>query len=47
MVRVGGFDMDIITAVEMFKELDEGVGSVGPEKEDLMDKLQPNAGIIR
>ena len=24
MVRVGGFDMDIITAVEMFKELDEG-----------------------
>ena len=33
--------MDGIMAVEAFKELGEGVGSMGPKKENVIDKMQP------
>jgi hypothetical protein len=44
--RGGGVpgELDKIAAVEGFKELGEGVGSMGPKKENVIDKTQSEAG---
>ena len=34
-------ELDGIAAVEAFKELGEGVGSMGPKKENVIDETQP------
>ena len=39
-------ELDGIAAVEAFKELGEGVGSMGPKKENVIDKTQPEAGFL-
>ena len=31
----------------MFKELGEKVGTIKPEKEDIVDKMQPEIGILK
>ena len=33
-------ELDRIAAIEAFKELNEGVGSMRPEEEDVIDKMQ-------
>ena len=38
-------ELNGIMATEVFKELSEGVGVVTPEKVDVTDKPQPEAGI--
>ena len=38
--------MDRIGTVEAFKELDEGVGTMRPKEEDVIDKTQPEAGFL-
>ena len=46
--RGGGVpgELDGIAAVEAFKELDEGVGTMGPQEENVIDKTQPEAGFL-
>ena len=40
-------ELDGIAAVEAFKkELGEGVGSMGPKKENVIDETQPEAGFL-
>ena len=39
-------ELNRIAAVETFKELSEGVGSMGPKKENVIDKMQPEAGFL-
>ena len=39
-------ELDGIAAVEAFKELGEGVGFMGPKKENAIDKPQPEAGFL-
>jgi len=39
-------ELDGIAAVEAFKELGEGVGSMGPKKENVIDEMQPEAGFL-
>ena len=39
-------ELDGIAAVEVFKELGEGVGSMGPKKENVIDETQPEAGFL-
>ena len=38
--------MDGIVAVEVLKELGEGVGTMGPKEENVIDKTQPEAGFL-
>jgi hypothetical protein len=48
---LGGVDVlsefDRIAAIEAFKELGEGVGTIRTEEKDVTDKLQPDAGLLR
>ena len=39
-------ELDGIAAVEVFKELGEGVGTMGPMEENVIDKTQPEAGFL-
>ena len=39
-------ELDGIAAVEAFKELGEGVGTMGPKKENVIAKTQPAAGFL-
>ena len=39
-------ELDGIVAVEAFKELGEGVWSMGPKKENVIDETQPEAGFL-
>ena len=39
-------ELDGVAAVETFEELGEGVGSMGPEKENVIDEMQPEAGFL-
>ena len=39
-------ELDGIAAVEAFKELGEGVGTMRPKEENVIDKTQPEAGIL-
>ena len=34
-------------AIEAFKELGEVVGTIRPEEEDVIGKMQPNAGLLK
>ena len=48
---LGGVDVSSelngLMALEVFKELGEGVGSVGQKEEDIIDKPQPKTGLIK
>ena len=39
-------ELDRIAAVETFKELGEGVGTMGPKEENVVDKTQPESGFF-
>ena len=39
-------ELDGIAAVEAFKELGEGVGSMGPKKENVIDETKPETGFL-
>ena len=39
-------ELDRIAAVEAFKELGEGVGTTRPMEENVIDKMQPEAGYL-
>ena len=39
-------ELEGIAAVEAFKELGEGVGTMRPKKENFIDKTQPEAGFL-
>ena len=39
-------ELDGIAAVEAFKELGEGVGTMRPEEENVVDKTQAEAGFL-
>ena len=39
-------ELDGIAAVEAFKELGEEVGTMGPKKENIFNKTQPEAGFL-
>ena len=39
-------ELDGIADVEAFKELGEGVGTIWPEEENVVDKTQPEAGFL-
>jgi hypothetical protein len=46
--RGGGVpgELDGIAAVDAFKELGEGVGTMRPKEENVIDKTQPEAGFL-
>ena len=39
-------ELDGIVTVEAFKELGEGVGTMRPKEENVIDKTQPEAGFL-
>ena len=39
-------ELERIAAVEAFKKLGEGVGTMGPKEENFIDKMQPGAGFL-
>jgi hypothetical protein len=39
-------ELDGIATVEAFKELDEKVGAMRPKEENVIDKMQPEAGFL-
>ena len=40
-------ELDRITAIEDIKELGEKVGAIGPEEENIINKLQPEARLTK
>ena len=40
-------ELDGVVVIEVLKKLDEGFGTMRSEEEDIMNKTQPEAGLLQ